>query len=200
MEEKDYGHHSEWQNTEEEPLPEETLSPPESPRPRWRALKIVWNVVIALLLLISLGLNFYILDALQQARDNAVAVLASARTGLEEFTSEPMVTVVEIDQTIPISETFPFSHTFSVPVDFVYPFSARVNTTINIPLLGPQRIAIPIDASVPVNMDFEVPINTAVPISMTYDVQMSVPVEFTLPPELLAPVDEILQEAEEALR
>jgi hypothetical protein len=137
---------------------------------------------------------------LDRARVNAANAVTTARGILTTMQEQPIVTVVEIDQTVPISTTLPFTHSFHVPIDTVYPLSTVVNTYVQIPILGRQNISLPIDARVPVQMDVDVPIQTSIPISFTYRLQMDMPVEFQLPPEMLAPVDEILLHAEEALR
>ena len=189
-----------WETTEPEPeTPEEIYLKEEiDPQPGRRSF--FWTALLILLLLTSLGLNAYVLYTFDQARQGAATIVTNARANLYTMSTEPVITVVEINQRVPISETIEISQTFAVPVDIVYPLDTVVNTSIRIPLLGPQEISVPIQANIPVQFDYEVPIRMAVPISMTYNIEMEVPVEVMIPPQLLDPIDQILLEAEEALK
>lgn len=178
---------------------------PSHPAPKPKrpfGLALLW-----VLLLISLALNglaLFWINALQQGLMGAQVQLremvSGARTDLQAFGAQPLKFQVAVDQQIPISETVAISDTFVIPINTVFPFSTRVNTTINIPLFGPQEVSIPVSASVPVNTTFEVPIRADFPISMTFHFTMDLPVEITLPPELLEPIDQMLQQAEDGLR
>ncbi len=191
-----------WQAPEfESETAQETAPAPAPPPVRRRPVfAALWGIVVSILLLGSLGLNLYILRSLDQARQEAALVVGNARAHLRQVGSDPLVVVVEIDQQLPISQTFQIDERLTVPIDMVYPLDTVVNTRINIPLLGPQNIAVPIQANIPIQFEYTVPISMAFPISMTYDVELALPVEIEIPPELLSPVDAFLQEAEEALK
>lgn len=176
-------------------------APPSKPKPPF-GWALLW--VLLLLSLTLNGLALYWINAIQQgllgAQGQLRGLVSDARTDLQTFGSQPLTFQIAIDQHIPISETVRISDTFVIPINAVFPFSTRVNTTINIPILGPQEISIPVSASVPVNTTIEVPIQADFPISMTFHLVMDLPVEVTLPPELLAPFDQMLQQAEDGLR
>ena len=114
--------------------------------------------------------------------------------------SEPFVTQVSVDQEIPFNTTIPISQTFTVPLNIQYPLSTVVNTYVNVPILGRQDIAIPIETIIPIQYTLDVPIQVDVPISLTYHLQTEIPVEVAIPPEIRAPLDEILRQIEDGLQ
>ncbi len=159
-----------------------------------------WLCLILGLLCLSLALNGYILYTRSLAFDQAVAVLDTLRAQLDDLGRQSLSTEVQIDQVVPISATLPFDYVFTVPVDTVYPLSTVVNTGFELPLLGWQDIAVPIQAEIPLQLDLDVPVQAEIPISFTYQLQMTIPIEVAWPPEILSPLQEILREAEDALR
>jgi hypothetical protein len=171
---------------------------PESPS--GVTLHKVWLCLILGLLCLSLALNGYILYTRSLTLGQAVAVLDTLRAQLDDLGSQSLSTEVQIDQAVPISATLPFDYVFTVPVDTVYPLSTVVNTGFELPLLGWQDIAVPIQAEIPLQLDLDVPVQAEIPISLTYQLQMTIPIEVAWPPEILSPLQEILREAEDALR
>jgi hypothetical protein len=158
------------------------------------------TILLWSLLGLSLLLNIVTLFLLNWVRLQSIEVLENARTVLEEIQQQPIKTVVDIDQAITLNETLPFQHTFSVPVDTTYPLSTTIRTTVQIPLLGVQEIAVPVQAQIPIQMDMDIPVDTEVPIDFTYQLQTSIPIEVHLPSDALAPVDSLLQNTLERLR
>jgi len=159
-----------------------------------------WLLLFGVVLLLSIALHGFTFYLLVQARQQAAAAVSQAQSGLQSIGEQTIVTVVEIDQELPFSTTLPLNHTFAVPIDTVYPLSTVVETEIQIPLLGPQEIAVPIKARIPVELTVDIPVATEIPISLTYHLQTEVPVEVKLPSELLTPIEAILQQAEEAFQ
>ena len=160
-----------------------------------------------ILLVLSLALNGLALfglgamyRSLQDAQVQVREMVSTLRTELQTLGGHPLELQIAIDQEIPISDTVKISETFIVPLNTVFPFSTQVNTSFNIPLLGRQEISIPVSGSVPVNTTFEIPVQEDFPISMTYRLVLDLPVAVTFPPELLEPLDEMLQQAEDGLR
>ena len=160
----------------------------------------VWLVVLTVLVLISLALNGLLIFALLNVRQTALDVIATARNNLALVGSAPFVTQVSVDQEIPFETTVPISQTFSVPLDIDYPLSTVIKTYVNVPVLGRQELAIPIETLIPIRYTFDVPIQLEVPISMTYRLQTEIPVAVAIPSEIRAPLDEVLQQIEAALR
>ena len=171
---------------------------PESPS--GVTLHKAWLCLILGLLCLSLALNGYILYTRSQARSQAVAVLDTLRAQLDDLGSQSLTTEVQIDQTLPISATLPFDYVFTVPVDTVYPLSTVVNTGFELPIFGWQDVTVPIQAEIPVKLNLDVPVQAEIPISLTYHLQTTIPIKVAWPPEVLSPLEEILREAEDALR
>ncbi len=172
----------------------------ETQKPRKSIAVTLWLIVLSVLLLVSLGANAYTLYLLSLARDQVAATLSTARTALGEMQTQAFSTEVTINQSVPISATLPFNHVFNVPINTVYPLVTTVETYVQIPLLGRQNIAIPIEADIPVALTLDIPVQTSLPISFSYHLSMTVPVEVTLPLGSLTPVEQFLQEAENALK
>ncbi len=158
------------------------------------------QIILFALLALSLALNVFILYVLFAARSRAVSILENSQVLLDQMTTQPIETVVHVDQPIQVSEVLPLQHTFTVPVNTVYPLSTVVRTNVRIPLLGLQEIAVPIETDIPIETEITVPVDTSVPISFTYRLQADVPVRVDLPEETFAPVEEILQQALDAFQ
>ncbi len=160
----------------------------------------IWLVVLTILVLASLALNAYFFVIITGFRQGALDMVANARAELATFGNEPIIVDVQVDQEIPFDTTIPISETFVLPLDIDYPLSTVINTYFNIPLLGRQEIAIPIETNIPIQYTLEVPIQVEVPISLTYRLQTTVPVEVALPPEIRLSLDEALQQLEAELQ
>lgn len=160
----------------------------------------IWMVVLTILVFVSLALNGYFFLIISNVRQGTLEVIGGVRESLATLGSEPFVIQVDVDQVIPFNTTVPISETFILPLDIDYPLSTVINTYFNIPFLGRQEIAIPIETIIPIQYTLEVPIRVDVPISMTYHLQTSVPVEVALPPEIGLSLDEMLRQVEEGLQ
>jgi len=178
-----------------------------APETRLTKQRLGGVTLLWILLFVSLALNgvaLYGLSAMRRGLQNAQVQLqelvSTMRTELQQLGEQPLELQIAIDQEIPISDTVKISDTFMVPLDTVFPFSTQVSTSFNIPLLGRQQVSIPVSGSVPVSATFEIPIQVDFPISMTYRLVLDLPVAVTLPPELLEPIDRMLEQAEAGLR
>jgi len=158
------------------------------------------QVLLCALVILSLALNGLVIFTLYQAREAALGVLESAQVSLFRLTQAPIVTQVKVDQDVPINTTIPIQKTFTVPLDFDYPLSTVVNTSINIPVLGRQDIAVPIDTIIPIKYDVEIPVQTEIPISFTYRLQADIPVEVALPPETVDNLEVFLEQLTDFLK
>ncbi len=172
----------------------------EEPESRKDTAQDRWLLLFGVLVLASLALHAFTFYTLSQVRKQAAGAVAQARAGLATLGGEPIVAVVQIDQELPFSTTLPLDQSFKVPINTVYPLSTVVQTSIQIPLFGPQEIAVPIKAQIPIQLTLDVPVKMQVPISFTYHLDTEVPVEVAIPTELLTPVDAMLKQAEEGLQ
>jgi len=160
----------------------------------------IWLVVLTILVLASLALNAYFFVIITSFRQGALDMVANARAELATFGNEPIVVEVQVDQEIPFDTTIPISETFILPLDIDYPLSTVINTYVNLPVLGRQDLAIPIETIIPIEYTLDVPIRVDVPISLTYHLQTTVPVEVALPPEIGLSLDAMLRQVEEGLQ
>jgi len=160
----------------------------------------IWLIVLTVLVVFSLALNGYLVATLLGVRQTALDAVATARNNLAQLGSQPFVTQVSIDQEIPFDTVVPINQTLTVPINIDYPLSTVVNTAVNIPVLGRQEISLPIQTTIPIRYTLEVPIAVDVPISLTYHLQTDVPVEVVIPPQIRAPLDDVLRQIESGLR
>ncbi len=160
----------------------------------------IWLVVLTILVFVSLALNAYFFLIISNVRQGMLEVIGGARESLATFGSEPFVIQVNVDQEIPFNASVPISETLVLPLNINYPLSTVINTFVNLPILGRQDLAIPIETIIPIQYTLEVPIQVEVPISLTYHLQTTVPVEVAIPPEIGLSLDEVLRQAEEGLQ
>ena len=159
-----------------------------------------WLIALTVLVVFSLALNGYLITTLLNVRQTALDAITTARNSLALMGSQPFITQVSIDQEIPFDTVVPINQTFSVPLNIEYPLSTVVNTYVNIPVLGRQEISLPIETIIPIQYTLDVPIAVDVPISLTYHLQTEVPVEVEIPPEIRAPLDEVLRQIQVGLQ
>ncbi len=160
----------------------------------------IWMVVLTILVFVSLALNGYFFLIITGFRQGTLAMITNARVSLATLGRDPFVIQVSVDEEIPFNTSVPISETLFLPLDINYPLSTVINTFVNVPLLGRQDIAIPIETIIPIQYTLEVPIQVEVPISLTYHLQTEVPVEIAIPPEIHLALDEALRQAEEGLQ
>jgi len=157
-------------------------------------------VVLTVLVCILLVVNGFLIASLLRARAGALDALAAARSAVADIGGSPIVSQVAVDQTIPLSLTLPIDQEVTIPLKLDYPLSTVVNTGFDIPLLGRQEVAIPIEANIPINYNLTVPIRLTVPISFAYRLQTELPVAVELPAEIRTVLDQMLQTLESSLR
>ncbi len=159
-----------------------------------------WRVVISVCVAISLLLNVVLIVGLLRVREGLQSALTVAGNALALSTSEPLSFVVSVDQAIPIQTTIPIEQSFAVPLELDYPLKTVVNTYIDIPLLGRQDIAVPVEMVIPISTTLEIPIQMQIPISVTYQLQTEIPVEVQLPPTLLDTLAGLIEQLDAGLQ
>ena len=180
----------------ETPLPQGASSPEKQAPSRVKAGQLIlWFLVI-----LSLALNGVLIYALFEVREGALSTIASLQNTVVQWRDQSVVVPVKVDQHIPFRSTVPISETLTVPLNFDYPLSTVVNTSVKIPLVGEQDIAFPIDTIIPVHYTLEAPVQVSVPISMTYHLQTEIPVSVEIPQVWLDQISTVLEETESALR
>ncbi len=153
---------------------------------------LVWAAIGALVL--------FDLALILAGRAAALKGIDEARAALESFAAQPIEMEVSLDTEVPISTTVPLHQSFQVPVETTYHLDTVVQTTIQIPLIGPQEVSIPVAGDIPLRLDLTVPVETEIPIAFTYHLRTTVPVEVQMPSDALAPLFAMLERAERLLR
>jgi hypothetical protein len=148
-------------------------------------------VILFILVLVSLGLNGFLLWQLQQARQQAQGVvrtvgpqiqevLEQTIADLETFQESTIAFDVQVNENFPVEVDIPFKETIEVPIQLTVPIQEEINTTI---LIDPLKTGqgIPVDVTVPV--DLEIPIDTTIPVSIdrTIPISTSVPLDLDVP-------------------
>lgn len=180
----------------------ETPLPQGAPPPAKRAASgvKVGQLLLWFLVFLSLALNGVLIYALFEVRESALNTIASLQNTVVQWRDQTIVVPVAVDQQIPFRSTVPISETLTVPLNFDYPLSTVVNTSVKIPLVGEQEIAFPIDTIIPVHYTLEAPVQVNVPISMSYHLQTEIPVSVEIPQAWLDQINQILEETESTLR
>ncbi|MFP4394095.1 MAG: zinc ribbon domain-containing protein [Anaerolineales bacterium] len=160
----------------------------------------VGQLLLWFLVILSLALNGVLIYTLFEVHQSVLNTIASLQNTVVQWRDESIIIPVKVDQQIPFQATVPISETLTVPLNFDYPLSTVVNTSVRIPLVGEQDIAFPIDTVIPVQYTLETPIQVSVPISMTYHLQTEIPVSVEIPQAWLDQITQILEETESALR
>jgi hypothetical protein len=160
----------------------------------------VWMIILTAGLALSLLLNFFVIFSLSNVRSGALDTVVSAREGFRRIGADSFSMEVQVDQVLPLETMVPIKETISFPLVFNYELDTVVNTEVNLPLVGPQQIAVPIRGMIPVNTVVEIPIRLNLPISTEYHLQAVIPVEISLPPETVSTINQSLEEIENRLR
>lgn len=157
-------------------------------------------IALAAGLVISMLVNIVVIYSLFSLKTNALNIIVTVREGLSSLTSEPFTAAVKVDQVLPLDIEIPINQTINVPIDTTYAIDTVVHTTISLPLIGPQRIAIPIREDIPLKLDLDLPIELTIPISIEYHLDAVLPVKVSLPPETLETLEKTLQALEASLQ
>jgi hypothetical protein len=157
-------------------------------------------IILGAGVLISLLLNLLILNSLSRIKTTAFETMVSAREGLEQITAEPVIVEVQVDQILPLDLVVPIDETISFPLKLEYPINTVIDTTINLPLLGPQQVAVPIRGVIPIDTMVTIPVKLNLPVSTEYHLQALIPVKISLPPDTLNSIEASLDEIENRLR
>jgi hypothetical protein len=145
-------------------------------------------IVLALLVLLSLGVSSYLLWQWLALRTQAVAWARKARDALSGLRRElqglddaRFEHLLQIDETLPIQVVIPFREQLEVPIQTTVPIDQAIETSFSLQLPG-FSVRVPVDLVIPVQ--FDVPIDMTVPVEVNRDV----PVQTTVPIKLEVPL------------
>jgi hypothetical protein len=151
-------------------------------------------------LIISLALNLMVIISLARVRTNALDTVVSARDGLDRISADSITMEVQVDQLLPLDIIVPINETITFPLELNYKLDTVVDTTINLPLVGPQQVAVPIRGTIPIKTVVSIPVKLNLPVSTEYHLQAVIPVNISLPPETITALNSTLEEIENLLR
>jgi hypothetical protein len=151
-------------------------------------------------LAISLLVNIFVICNLLSFKSSARDVIAAAREGLSILSSEPFTADIRVNQVIPLELEVPINQTINVPIDTTYYLDTVIHTTVNLPLIGPQRIAVPIKEEIPLKLDLNIPVQLIIPLSIEYHLDEVLPIQVSLPPETLEAMEQTLLNIEAGLK
>jgi len=160
-------------------------------------------ILLFLLVILSLGLNGYIIWQLltfrqqalalqQQAQDLQQAALDAVSRSIQELEALDEVTIrytVNISEEIPVDVVVPLQDRMQIPVQGTIPISKEINTTLIIQL-SEFGLTVPLDVTIPLALD--VPVDITVPV----DIDRQVPIHTTVPFKLDVPIVIRLSETE----
>ena len=157
-------------------------------------------IVLFVLVLVSLGLNVYLISQLLQFQQQThtlarelrpvlVDTLGNTVSDLEEIKNSTVEFDVNIDNDFPVDLEIPINESIDIPINTVVPIKQEINTTVMMSLFE-GGLEVPVDVTVPV--DVEVPIDTVVAI----DVKQSIPISTTVPIKADVPIEIVVSETD----
>lgn len=160
-------------------------------------------VLLTILVFLSLGLNWYLIQQWQQAREQISQMSDDIKpvvqqtfdqvdSQLETFQHASFEFNIRVNQQLPIRTSIPFSESVDIPVKMMIPIKDEIKTTV---MMDPFQagLQIPVDIAVPLDLEFpvdevvavaikrDVPISTSVPLSLTVPISIAVS-DTNLPP------------------
>lgn len=131
--------------------------------------------LLCIAVIISLGLNVYILNVLREARRQVGVAAGHASVGVAELAAGSIDYTVEINESLPVSMTVGYEDQITVPISVTLPISTEVSVPLRTPL-GTFPINVPVITSFPVRLNPVIPISVELPISTTVPINVSFPI------------------------
>ncbi len=131
--------------------------------------------LLCIAVIVSLGLNVYILSVLREARRQVGVAAGNASVGVAQLADGAIDYNVEIHETLPVSMTVGYEDEITVPISVTLPISTEVEVPLRTPL-GPFPIVVPVITSFPVRLNPVIPISIELPISTTVPVDVEFPI------------------------
>jgi hypothetical protein len=131
--------------------------------------------VLVIAVIVSLGLNVYILSVLREARRQVGVAASNAAIGVGQLADGSIDYDVEIHESLPVSMTIGYEDEIAVPISVTLPISTEVSVPLRTPL-GTFPIVVPVITSFPVRLNPVIPISVELPISTTVPVDVAFPI------------------------
>jgi hypothetical protein len=131
--------------------------------------------LLCIAVIVSLGLNVYILRVLSEARRQVGVAAGNASVGVGELAEGSIDYIVEISESLPVSMTVGYEDEITVPISVTLPISTEVSVPLRTPL-GTFPIVVPVITSFPVRLNPVIPISIELPISTTVPIEVAFPI------------------------
>ena len=153
-------------------------------------------ITLFVLVLISLGLNIYLILQLMRSRQQAILLVNTYKPAVQnalkqmdgELASFQESTVefdVKIEQNFPVNIDIPINESIEIPISMTVPIKDEFESTIMmdpfqtglaipVDVVVPVDVEVPIDVVIPVEVDRTVPISTSIPLNLNFPVAIEV--------------------------
>ncbi len=135
--------------------------------------------LLCIAVIISLGLNVYILNILREARLQVGIAAGNASVGVGQLADGAIDYTVEIRESLPVSMTIAYEDQITVPISVTLPISTEVSVPLRTPL-GVFPINVPVITSFPVRLNPVIPISVELPISTTVPINVDFPIHIEI--------------------
>jgi hypothetical protein len=135
---------------------------------------ILWLFVI-----VSLGINVYLIRVLLQARQQVGIAASSAAVAVGGLRTTALDYTVPIRETLPVSFTVSYRQSVTVPISTTIPINVQLTVPLRTPL-GTFPINVPVVTDIPINLQPTVPLSLSVPVSVTVPIAVDVPIHIDL--------------------
>ena len=152
--------------------------------------------ILSILVVISLGLNIFLIWQLRQVQLQAQETVREFGPAIQDALSQTIAELetlenttlefeIAVEQNFPIDTEVTFNQTIDVPIDLIIPISQVVETTIMIDPLKtgleiPVDVSVPVDVEIPINETISIPINRTIPIVADVPLKANVPIEIAV--------------------
>jgi hypothetical protein len=128
-----------------------------------------------LAVLISIGINVYLINVIVEARHQVGIVASNAAVAVGQLRTTTIDYPVHIQQSLPISITLDYREDINVPISVTVPIDVQVSVPLRTPL-GVFPINVPVVTNIPISLTTVVPLDVSIPISMTIPVDVAFPI------------------------
>ncbi len=159
-----------------------------------------WQRMIAAALVASILLHLIVVGFLFRTRMMVQQQLVALEASLEPIGQATFTLDVPVRRDIPIATSVQVRKTINVPIVTDVMIDTQVVVPISIPLIGVQKITVPIKTTVPVKTIVPITLDETVPVNATVPLDFSIPIDIQLAKTPLAGYLQQLRRAIESLK
>ncbi|MEP7358332.1 MAG: hypothetical protein ABI847_13885 [Anaerolineales bacterium] len=135
---------------------------------------LLWIAVI-----VSLGINVYLIRIMQQARQQVGLAASSAALAVDGLRTTALDYTVPIRETLPVSFTVSYRQNVTVPISTTIPINVLITVPLKTPI-GTFPIDVPVVTDLPINLQPTIPLSLSVPVSVSVPIAVDVPIHIDL--------------------